>query len=380
MPTLEDQPPVTRGLKGVQAADSSICLIDGEKGELSYRGYNIDDLAEHSSFEETAYLLLHGELPNPVQLSDFNSAIGDSSQLPPELIDYLRSVPADAPPMAVLRSAVSHAGLIDPEAEVEGLEANQQKALQLIARIPTIVAAIGRHAAGQEILAADPGLCRAADFVRMLNGRQPTDEEVHSMNLILILHAEHGLCASTFSARVISATLTDLYSAITGAIGALKGKLHGGANTEVLKTLQQLDNVDAVADWVRDVRSVNGKFMGFGHAAYQTADPRAKYLKEMSGTLAAQSDEPKYYDLSLEIEKQVVAEIGRQCNVDFYSASVQYYLGIQSDLFTCVFAASRVVGWCAHVLEQQADNKIIRPSAKYVGLTSRPWTELADRV
>ena len=379
MPTTEGKADVSRGLKGIQVAESSICQIDGGKGELNYRGFNVDQLAVNSSFEETAYLLLYGELPTAIQLSQFNTQIGDASSLPAELVNYLKSIPTDVPPMAVLRSAVSHAGLIDPDAETEGPEANHKKALQLIARIPTIVAAIGRHQAGHSILPADPGLCRAADFVRMLNGRQPTEDEVRSMNLILILHAEHGFNASTFSGRVIAATLTDMYSAITGAIGALKGKLHGGANTEVLKTLMQFDSVDAVAGWVQDVRAVKGKFMGFGHAVYQTADPRAKYLKEMSRKLAEQSGDPKWYDLSVEIEKQVVAAINRQCNVDFYSASVQHYLGIPGEMFTCVFAASRVVGWCAHVLEQQADNKIIRPSSKYVGHSNREWTEIADR-
>lgn len=380
MPTIEGEAEVSKGLKGIQVAESSVCQIDGSKGELNYRGYNIDDLAVHSSFEEVAYLLLYGELPTPIQLSQFNTQLGDASQLPPALLEYLRSVPVDASPMSVLRSTVSHAGMIDPEAETEGTEANQLKALRLIARIPTIVAAIGRHNAGHAILQADPTLCRAADFVRMLNGRQPTDDEVESMNLILILHAEHGFNASTFSGRVISATLTDMYSAITGAIGALKGKLHGGANIEVLKTLMQFDSVNEVASWVQEVRAAKGKFMGFGHAVYQVADPRAKYLKEMSRKLAVQTGEPKWYDLSIEVEKQVVAEIGRECNVDFFSASVQHYLGIPGDLFTCVFAASRIVGWCAHVLEQQADNKIIRPSSKYVGHSNREWTEIADRV
>ncbi|MCL4113511.1 UNVERIFIED_CONTAM: hypothetical protein GTU68_033666 [Idotea baltica] len=379
MPAIEGQTDVAKGLKGIQVAESSICQIDGAKGELNYRGYSVDQLALHSSFEETAYLLLNGNLPNAVELSQFNAQLGDASVLPKEVIDYLKSVPSDAPAMAVLRSAVSHAGLFDSDAETEGTEANHRKALRLIAQIPTIVAAIGRHQAGHAILQADPGLCRAADFVRMLNGRQPTDDEIESMNLILILHAEHGFNASTFSGRVIAATLTDMYSAVTGAVGALKGKLHGGANWEVLKTLKQFDSVDQVAGWVREVRESNGKFMGFGHAVYQVADPRAKYLKEMSRKLAEQSGDSKWYDLSIEIEKQVVAAINRQCNVDFYSASVQHYLGIPGELFTCVFAASRVVGWCAHVIEQQVDNKIIRPSSKYVGHSNREWTEIADR-
>jgi citrate synthase len=213
----------------------------------------------------------------------------------------------------------------------------------------------------------------------MLNGTPPTPDAAKAMDLILILHAEHGLNASTFAARVIIATLTDIYSAITGAIGSLKGKLHGGANSEVLKTLEKLGSVDQIAPWVKQVRAQKGKFMGFGHAVYQTEDPRAKHLKEYSRRVGEEAGEPKWYEMSVEMERLVYEEIQRHCNVDFYSASLQHSMGIPGDLFTGIFAASRIVGWCAHVLEQLADNKIIRPSANYVGPTHREYVPLAER-
>jgi citrate synthase len=213
----------------------------------------------------------------------------------------------------------------------------------------------------------------------MLNGRNPSADEARAMDLILILHAEHGFNASTFTGRVVISTLPDIYSAVTAAVGALKGKLHGGANTEVLKTLQELGSVDAITPWVKSVRESKGKFMGFGHAVYQTEDPRAKHLKELSRRLGEQQGNMLWYDMSVEIEKQVLAAIGKNCNVDFYSASLQHYMGIPGDLFTCIFAASRIAGWCAHILEQLSDNKIIRPSANYVGPKDAEYVPIEQR-
>jgi citrate synthase len=281
--------------------------------------------------------------------------------------------------MAALRTAVSVLGHYDPLAEEESDESNKENAIRLIAVLPTLTAAIRRLHDGNEPISPKPELSIAANFMYMLNGIEPSADAAKAMDLILILHAEHGFNASTFSARVIVATLTDMYSAITGAIGALKGKLHGGANTEVLKTLESVGGVEDVAGWVADVRSRKGKFMGFGHAVYQTQDPRAKHLKEYSEKLANEAGDTKWYDLSIEIEKQVVAEIGRQCNVDFFSASVQHYMGIPGDLFTCIFASSRIAGWCAHVLEQINDNKIIRPSSHYTGPAERSYVSITER-
>lgn len=370
---------VVKGLKGVLAADSSICRVDGEAGRLLYRGYNIDDLAEQSSFEEVAYLLLKGELPGREEFRQFQSALAADRRLPEPLLGFLRSLPGNVPPMVALRTTVSMAGIHDPEAEDETAEANLRKAMRLTARFPAIVAAIRRLRDGREPIAPKPELSHAADFMCMLNGRVPTPDEARAMDLILILHAEHGLNASTFAARVISATLTDMYSAITGAVGALKGKLHGGANVEVLKALAEIGSVENVARWVQGVQARKEKFMGFGHAVYKGEDPRARHLKAMSRRLGKAQGDTRWYDISVEVERQVMEAINRHCNVDFYSASLQHYLGIPGDLFTCVFAVSRIAGWCAHVLEQLADNKIIRPSANYIGPPPRPYVPLSDR-
>lgn len=370
---------VTKGLKGVKAADSFICLVNGEEGRLLYRGYNIDDLAEHSSFEEVTYLLLKGQLPNRSQLDEFNALIAESGRLHDGVRAFLESLPTDVVPMAALRSAVSVAGVYDPEADDESEQAQYRKSVRLTAQMATFVAAIHRLRQGKEIVEPKPELGFAGNFMYMLNGREPTEDETRAMDLVLILHAEHGFNASTFSARVIIATLTDIYSAITGAIGALKGKLHGGANVEVLKTLQKLGSMDAIAPWVKQSLEKKEKFMGFGHAVYKAPDPRAKHLKELSRRLGAERGEPLWYEMSVEIEKQVTAAIGKNCNVDFYSASLQYYMGIPRELFTCVFASSRIAGWCAHVLEQLSDNKIIRPSANYVGPKDAEYVPIEQR-
>ncbi len=358
---------VAKGLKGIMAADSFVCLVNGTEGKLLYRGYNIDDLAEQSSFEEVSYLLLNGQLPTQSELQKFQSQLAENSSLNEHETAFLQSLPKDVVPMSALRSVVSVSGLYDPDSDDLSEEGAYQLAVRLTAKMATFVAAIHRIRRGESLIAPKPELGFAGNFMFMINGREPTADEAKAMDLILILHAEHGFNASTFTARVIIATLPDLYSAVTGAVGALKGKLHGGANTEVLKTLQKLGSVEAIAPWVKSVRENKGKFMGFGHAVYQTADPRAKHLKELSRRLGLEKGEPLWYDMSVEIEKQVTAAIGKNCNVDFYSASLQHYMGIPGELFTCIFAASRIAGWCAHILEQLADNKIIRPSAHYVG-------------
>ncbi|MBX3451963.1 MAG: citrate synthase [Planctomycetaceae bacterium] len=368
-----------RGLKGVVAADSRICDVNGEIGQLIYRGYDIDDLAVNSTFEEVAYLLFQGELPNSSQLSDFEKQLSEQSELEPPILEFLKSLPRETPPMTALRSAVSMSGVYDPQAEDNSPEANFQKSIRMTAEMATMVAAIRRLRDGLEPIAPKPGLSHAANFMYMLNGEVPSDDAAKAMDLILILHAEHGLNASTFAARVIAATLTDIYSAITGAIGALKGPLHGGANTEVLRTLEEVGSVSNVKGWVDGVRARKGKFMGFGHAVYLVEDPRAKHLKELSRRLSVETGDARWYEISVEMEKDVRALINKPVNVDFYSASLQHYMGIPGDLFTCVFAASRIVGWCAHVLEQVADNKIIRPSSNYVGPALRKTVPLASR-
>jgi len=368
-----------RGLKGVVAADTTICDVDGELGKLIYRGYNIHELATQSTFEETAYLLFKGELPNATQLSEFNKQLVHHREIEPQVLDFLRSLPRSTPPMTALRSAVSMSAAYDPIAETETREANFEKSIRLTAEMTTIVAAIRRLSAGLEPVAPRADLSHAGNFMYMLNGTVPSADAEKAMDLILILHAEHGLNASTFAARVIAATLSDIYSAITGAIGALKGPLHGGANTEVLKTLQEIGSVENVVPWVDAVRAKKGKFMGFGHAVYQVEDPRAVHLKELSRRLSIETGDSKLYDISIAMEQAVKTAIKKNCNVDFYSASLQHYMGIPGDMFTCVFAASRIIGWCAHVLEQVSDNKIIRPSSNYIGSAERSYTPIARR-
>lgn len=368
-----------RGLKGVVAADTTICDVDGDLGKLIYRGYSIDDLAVNSSFEEVTYLLFKGNLPTRTQLAEFNEVLVGHRELEKPVLDFLYSLPRTTPPMTALRSAISVSGAYDDTAEDDSPEANYTKSIRMTAEMTTIVAAIRRLREGLEPVAPRSDLSHAANFMYMLNGTVPSKDAEKAMDLILILHAEHGLNASTFAGRVIAATLTDLYSAITGAIGALKGPLHGGANTEVLNTLKEIGSVENVKPWVEATRAKKGKFMGFGHAVYKVEDPRAKHLKELSRRLSIETGEPMWYEMSIAMEREVIAAIKRQCNVDFYSASLQHYMGIPGDLFTCVFAASRIVGWCAHVLEQLSDNKIIRPSSNYIGPAERSYVRIDKR-
>lgn len=375
----ENKPNVTKGLKGILAADSTICLVNGAEGKLLYRGYSIDELAKESTFEQVTFLLLKGELPTEEELKPFEDQLRENLQLPEPIEEFLKGLPVGTNAMSALRSAVSIAGIYDEEANTDDLATNFKIAIRLISLISTITAAYKRIRDGQDPLSPKDDLSFAGNFMYMMTGKEPTEGETRAMDLLLILHAEHGFNASTFAARVIIATLTDFYSSITGAIGALKGKLHGGANTEVLKTLLELKTPDNVAPWVKKVREEKGKFMGFGHAVYQTADPRAKFLKEYSQLLGEERNDTSLYELSVEVERQVKAEIQRDCNVDFFSASVQHMMGIPGDMFTCIFAASRISGWCAHVLEQLSDNKIIRPSANYVGYEERSYVPLEDR-
>jgi len=368
-----------KGLKGVIAADSAICLVDGLAGRLIYRGYNIHELADRSTFEEVCYLLLKGELPHKQELADFNAGLAEHRRLQPEIVSFLKSLPRDMLPMSALRTAVSVAGLYDAHAEETTPAANYRTALRLIAMMGPLVAAIHRVRQGKEPLDPKPELNHAGNFLYQLNGRVPTVDETRAMDLVLILHAEHGFNASTFAARVISATLSDWYSVISGAIGALKGPLHGGANTEVLKTLMEIGEVKNVAAYVESVQARKGKFMGFGHAVYQVEDPRARHLKELSKRLGVEQHEPRWYEISAELERRVKEAIHKNCNVDFYSASLQHYMGIPGELFTCIFAASRIAGWCAHVLEQWQDNKIIRPSSNYIGPAERAYVSIEKR-
>lgn len=368
-----------KGLKGVIAADSEVCFIDGQQGILSYRGYSIHDLAENSTFEEVAYLLLEGELPTRRELDEFRATLASQRDVPPQVLSFLRSVPKDAVPMSVLRTAVSVAGLYDAQAEEHSPDANRSNSVRLIARMGSIVAAFHRLRQGLEPVAARADLGHAANFLYQLNGRLPSEQETRAMDMILVLHAEHSFNASTFAGRVVGATLSDIYSAIVGAIGALKGPLHGGANTEVLNTLMEISTVENVEPWVESQLAKKAKFMGFGHAVYQVEDPRAQHLKDLSRQLGEEKGETKWYEMSVKLEGLVKEAIQKNCNVDFYSASLQHYMGVPGDLFTCIFAVSRIAGWCAHILEQWSDNKIIRPSCNYTGPSDRTYTPIARR-
>ena len=357
---------VTRGLEGVVATSSSISSIINDT--LTYVGYNIDDLTENASFEEVIYLLWHRKLPTKAQLNELKQQLSSSAGLPKGVLDQFKMYPIDqVHPMAALRSAVSQLGLYDPEADTMSPEANYRKAIRLQAQLPTIVAAFARIRKGLEPVGPRGDLSFAANFLYMLSGKDPDPIAEEAMDKALILHADHELNASTFTARVCVATLSDIYSGITAAIGALKGPLHGGANEAVMKMLMEIGSPKNVETYIHDKLANKEKIMGFGHRVYKYGDPRAKHLKLMSQKLTTLTGQPEFYDMSVKIEKIVTGEKKLPPNVDFYSASVYHSLGIDHDLFTPIFAVSRVSGWLAHILEQYENNRLIRPRAEYTG-------------
>ena len=356
-----------KGLQDVVANESSICFIDGAKGILSYRGIDIHELADSSTFEETTYLLWNGALPTVAELNDFTHQLAAARQLPDDVIDFLHSVPKTASPMEVLRTTVSLLSIYDPDEKSHLHTANVRKSFRLTAQIAMIVAVFDRIRKGKEIVKPDTSLSHAANFLWMLNGVKPTDTATKALDVALILHADHELNASTFAARVIAATLSDLHSAITGAIGALKGPLHGGANEAVMHLLYEIDKAgEDPVEHVRKMLAVKEKISGFGHRVYTTEDPRATHLRKMSHDLGTDAN-PKWYEMSRAIELFIKDEKKLNANVDFYSASTYTTLGIDIDLFTPIFAISRIAGWCAHVIEQHDDNRLIRPRADYTG-------------
>ena len=365
-------PAAGAGLEGVVALSTEICDIDGQKGKLVYRGYEIEDLARNCTFEEVSYLLWNKELPNPEELSQLNRALAAERILPPMVHDVLAMTPEDANPMAVLRTAVSALALFDSQADEMSPAANYQKAIRLTARIPTILTAFDRRRRGLEPLHPLRDRSTAANFLYMLHGEEPGEAAERTFDACLVLHAEHGLNASTFAARVIGATLSDDYSAVSGAIGALKGPLHGGANIKVMEMLAEIDRSGAdPAQWVLEKLRNKERIMGFGHRVYKTLDPRAAILREMTDALSSERGSRKWYDMSIVIMETVEKEKGLYPNVDFFSASVYGTLEIPTDLFTPIFALSRITGWTAHLLEQWVDNRLIRPRAAYSGPTGR---------
>ena len=358
-----------KGLEGVVAANSGICWIDGDAGVLAYRGVDIHQLADKSTFEETACLLWLGRLPKRAELDDFRKKLVEARSLDPKMMELLSSFPRNAAPMEVLRTAVSALSFYDRDESNNDHEANLRKSFRLTAQIPMIVAVYDRLRKNKPLIEPDLTLSHAANFLWMLNGEKPTATATKSLDVALILHADHELNASTFAARVIAATLSDIHSAITGAIGALKGPLHGGANEAVMHMLFLIDKQGAdPVEYVKQMLAEKKKISGFGHRVYHTEDPRATHLRKMSEELGKSSGNTKWFDMSRAIEKYVLSEKKLNANVDFYSASTYTTLGIDLDLFTPIFAISRMAGWAAHVIEQLDDNRLIRPRAEYIGV------------
>ncbi|MDN7245969.1 citrate synthase [Planococcus shenhongbingii] len=367
-----------KGLEGVVATQSAISSIIDDT--LTYVGYDIDDLADNASFEEVVYLLWHQRLPKADELAELKQQLADDMSVPQEVLDHFKTYPiTKVHPMAALRTAVSMLGLFDEEAEDMSTEANYRKAIRIQAKISTLVTAFGRIRKGEEPVAPKSDLSYAANFLYMLSGTMPEDIEVEAFNKALVLHADHELNASTFTARVAVATLSDVYSGVTAAIGALKGPLHGGANEQVMKMLTEIGSVDNVDSYINEKLANKEKIMGFGHRVYRKGDPRAKHLREMSQKLTKIRNEEKWYEMSIRIEEIVTGQKNLPPNVDFYSASVYHSLNIEHDLFTPIFAVSRTSGWLAHILEQYADNRLIRPRAEYIGPGMQTYVSIEER-
>lgn len=367
------------GLEGIVAAQSSISDVNGQEGKLIYAGYDIHDLAQHATFEEVIYLLWNGRLPTAVEVATLKSQLNSEAGLPGDIIELIRLLPKTANPMDMLRSVVSALGLYDPDGADNSLEANARKAIRLTAKFPIIVTTFQRVRTGLEPVHPHEELSLAGNFLYTLNGKEPDDIATRTMDVAFILHADHELNASTFAARVTAATMSDMYSAIVSAIGTLKGPLHGGANEGVIKNLLEIGSVEAVEAWVKDALARKKKIMGFGHRVYRTVDPRATHLVEMSRQLGERTGETKWYEMSQKMEEVVTREKHLNANVDFYSASTYYALGIPTDLFTPIFACSRISGWTAHVLEQFRNNRLIRPRAEYIGPRGLKYLPIEER-
>lgn len=370
---------VARGLEGVVVAESALSKVFGEEGRLVYRGYDIHDLAQHASFEEVAYLLWNGRLPDRNELEDCTRQLAAWRAVPQPVLDWIRTAPA-GDSMATLRTAVSMLSAWDEDAEKLEDASATRTALRLTARMATLTAAIGRAREDQDAIAPEATLGHAADFLTMLTGRRPDDVAVRTFDQALVLHADHGFNASTFSARVTTSTLSDMVSGVVSALGTLKGASHGGANQRVMEMLLEIDaSGRSPQEWVRDALAGGRRIMGFGHRVYKVIDPRATELRRASAQLAQQSNDDKWFRLSEEIERIVDEAKGLKPNVDFFSASTYWMLGIPTHLYTPIFAVSRVAGWTAHVLEQMRNNRLIRPRSDYTGALEAAWVPLDER-
>jgi len=367
------------GLRGVIAAQSSIGDVDGEKGILIYQGYDIHDLAENSTFEEVIYLLWNGKLPSKTELTELHDKFKANYAPPAEVIELMKQYPKDADPMDVLRTAVSSLDFYDRDGHGTDRENAMNSAIKLTAQIGAISAAWERIRTGKDIVAPDASLNIAENFLYMLRGEKPTADEARMFDIALILHADHELNASTFTTRVVAGTLADMYGAVTAGIAALAGPLHGGANTNVMKMLISIGEPDKVEAWVDKALEDKRKIMGIGHAVYKTEDPRATWLRKFSKQMGEKKGEMKWYEMSQTIERLMHEKKGMFPNVDFYSASTYYMMDIPLDLFTPIFAVSRIAGWTGHILEQYANNKLIRPRAEYIGPRGLKYTPIDER-
>jgi citrate synthase len=370
------------GLEGVMAGASTICSIDGHQGFLTYRGIPIEEMAEHSTFEETAFFLLYGHLPKRTELDDFQNRMKAHRELPAAVVKLMQTFPPTANPMDVLRTAVSALGLFDEHPDDDSLAKNSERAEHLIAAFPAIVGTLQRLRKGKPPVQPRADLNHAEHFLHQVSGETPDAKAAKIFDVCLILHADHGFNASTFTARVSISSLTDMYSAITAAVGSLKGPLHGGANTEVMTNFLEIGEVDQVEPWVMQRLKNKGKVMGFGHRVYKAYDPRARILSRYSKQLAGITGNLKWYKMSKEMERVMERELGGKSiypNVDFFSASVYYYIGVEPDLFTPIFAVSRIAGWTAHVLEQLHDNRLFRPESAYNGPVNVKYVPIEER-
>lgn len=368
-----------KGLREVVAAQTTISDIDGERGRLWYVGYDIHDLAAHASFEEVIYLLHHSRLPTGAQLDELNRFLVGERELNPFLARMMVVLAQQASPMSMLRTSVSAASTYDPDGWDDTSEAQYRKAMRLVAMTPTLIATYHRLRTGQKILNPNPELPHAANFLWLLLGKEPDAQNAKTLDTTFVLYADHTMNASTFTARIIASTLADMFSAITGAIAALKGPLHGGANEEAMKMLQEVEEPKRAADYVKDRLERHEKIMGFGHAVYQTMDPRAIVLKRLAQEVGERAGDVRWFEISSAIEEAVMQQKGLNPNVDFYAASVYHSLGIPTDLMTPLFAVARMSGWTAHVREQYANNKVIRPGSEYIGPRDQVYLPIDER-
>jgi citrate synthase len=379
MSTGTESTAASAGLRGVVAAQSAIGDVNGEQGILIYQGYDIHDLAENSTFEEVVFLLWNGRLPSARELMDFEKEIRANYSLPDEVLELMEKFPKDADAMDVLRTAVSSLDFYDKDGHGTDREHATKAAIKLTAQIGTVAAAWGRMRKGEVVIAPDSNLSIAENFLYMLRGEKPDADEARMFDIALILHADHELNASTFTTRVVAGTLADMYGAVTAGIAALAGPLHGGANTNVMKMLIEIGSLDKVDAFVDNALAEKKKIMGIGHAVYKTEDPRATWLRKFSKQMADKTGEQKWYEMSQRIEQLMHEKKGMFPNVDFYSASTYYLMGIPLDLYTPIFAVSRISGWTGHILEQYGNNKLIRPRAEYIGARDQKYVPISER-